>query len=142
MIELSKEKFDAIDLSQYDANALCWATSLQLIFNYFHILFVKENIVNQVLKMPQNNLLRNEGATDEIISNAFNICGTDYKGVYFKNESQYYNRKQTCEEIKNEIVSGQPILIVYQPDNSSSLHADVLVGFDETYAKKDLQITS
>ena len=77
MTELSKEKFDAIAVSQYDANALCWATSIQLIFNYFDILLVKENIVNKVLKMTQDNLLRNEGATDEMISNALNICGTD-----------------------------------------------------------------
>jgi hypothetical protein len=136
MIELSKDKFDAVAVSQYDANQLCWATSIQLILNYFDILLLKENIVNKAFSRPQDNLLINFRASDIMISNALNIEGTDYRGIYFKSQSKYYQRSPTNNEIKNEINSGRPMLIVYNQIESTNMHAVVLVGFDENPFKE------
>jgi hypothetical protein len=115
--------FNYYSASQQNSN-WCWAASIQMIFNYYHVNINQAQIVRRSYGMdPYGNLPNWTGSLPVITAN-LNNWNVDNSGRQYRVQAVCYQTRPNDAYIVQELNAGRPVLIGYMTGPNSG-HAVV-----------------
>ncbi|MGJ8674044.1 papain-like cysteine protease family protein [Rubritalea sp.] len=104
----------------------CWATSIQMILNYYGVAITQEQIVHRTYGVNPNGQLPNWGGSFENMTANLNNWNVDNMGRRYTVRASFGHGIPNHNFILNELSQERPILIAYRHQNGG--HAVVLTG--------------
>jgi hypothetical protein len=106
---IATDVFDFIAASQ-EQEMWCWAASIQMLLNFYHVPVTQERIVSRVYGIPLN-----QPGTDHAISTSLHGWGINANGKRFTVQSRVAAGPPSPQVLFRELSRGRPILLTFNP---------------------------
>lgn len=125
-VGIPKEKFDYVAASQHNGN-WCWAATIQMVMNYYHIPMTQEEIVERTFGTNRYGELPDLPASHRLMTENLNTTLEDQNGKLKNVTAELHFGSPDAAYLIEKLKQQRPILISYNTGEDTE-HAVIITG--------------